>query len=93
MTVSTRLSALLDRVRTAQDALVALTALLVAAPLGAAILLSVLAVTAAERRRAGERRLVSARGAATGRVMASAAVEASLAAAVGGRSGGRSRSP
>ncbi len=87
VTVSTRLSALLDRVRTAQDALVALTALLVAAPLGAAILLSALAVTAAERRRAGERRLVSARGAATGRVMASAAVEASLAAAVGGAVG------
>ncbi len=87
VTVSTRLSALLDRVRTAQDALVALTALLVAAPLGAAILLCALAVTAAERRRAGERRLVSARGAATGRVMARGAVEASLAATVGGVAG------
>ncbi|WP_150957974.1 hypothetical protein [Microbacterium testaceum] len=84
LTVSTRLSAVLERVQGAQDALVSLTALLVAAPFGAAGLVCALAVLAAERRRAGERRLVSARGGSIGRVMGRAAVDASLAAIGGG---------
>lgn len=68
VTVSSRLSALLHGLESEQRALETLAALLISAPWGAAILVSVVAVVTAERRRRNERILLSARGAGRGRI-------------------------
>ncbi|KZE43176.1 hypothetical protein [Microbacterium sp. T32] len=83
VTVSTRLSALLHDLQAQQSALETLTALLVSAPWGAAVLVSAVAVATAERRRRSERVLLSARGASRARTAGIAGRQMLLASVPG----------
>lgn len=83
VTVSSRLSAMLHDLEAQQRALETLTAMLVSAPGGAAVLASVVAVATAERRRRSERVLLSARGATPARTAAAAGRQMLLASVPG----------